>query len=251
MTKPIALVTGATSGIGEATARILAPTHRLIICGRREDRLSELASELSPTTEVLTRAFDVTDRKAVERALSPLPEEWQAIDLLINNAGNAHGLDHIQEGNVDDWDAMIDINVKGLLYVTKVVLPAMVSARHGHVINIGSIAGKEVYERGGVYCASKFAVDALTQGMRIDLNTHSIRVTSINPGLVETEFSLVRFKGDEQRAKSVYAGFQPLTAEDIADAIRYVAMAPPHVTIADMTILATAQASATKVHRQS
>lgn len=251
MTKPTALVTGATSGIGEATARILSPTHRLIICGRREDRLSKLATALSQTTDVLTLSFDVRDKAAVDSALGKLPDEWASIALLINNAGNAHGLDHIHEASVDDWDSMIDINVKGLLYVTQVVLPEMVKSNHGHVINIGSIAGKEVYERGSVYCASKFAVDALTQGMRLDLNSHGIRVTSINPGLVETEFSIVRFKGDEDRAKSVYAGFQPLTAEDIADAIRYVALAPPHVTVTDMTILATAQASATKVNRRS
>ena len=251
MTKPTALITGATSGIGEATARILAPTHRLIVCGRRKERLDTLAAELSSITEITSLTFDVRDKQAVDESFAKLSADWEQIDLLVNNAGNAHGLDHIQEGSVDDWDAMIDINVKGLLYVTKAVLPNMTKAKSGHVINIGSIAGKEVYEKGAVYCASKFAVDALTQGMRIDLNTENIRVTSINPGLVETEFSLVRFKGDEDRAKSVYAGFQPLTAEDIADAVRYVASAPAHVTVTDMTILATAQASATKVNRRS
>jgi len=252
MSKRIALITGATSGIGEATARLLA-THNfnLIICGRRKERLEALAVELSLMTDVFTLSFDVRDQKEVAKAFTTLPDKWKDIDVLLNNAGNAHGLDPIQTGSLDDWDSMIDINVKGLLYVSKEVIPVMTKRNSGHIVNIGSIAGKEVYPNGNVYCASKFAVDALTRGMRMDLNPFSIKVTSINPGMVETEFSLVRFKGDEQRATSVYQGMKPLTPEDIADIILYTVNAPAHVVLADITVLPTAQGSSTIVHRKN
>ena len=247
----IAFVTGATSGIGKATAELLA-VHgfNLVICGRRSDRLEELKQVLSKQVQVQTLVFDVRDEKAVTAAIESLPDEWKKIDVLINNAGNAHGLAPIQTGSTEDWDAMMDINVKGLLYVSKAIIPSMVSRKSGQIINIGSIAGKEVYPNGNVYCASKFAVDAITSGMRLDLNPYGIRVSGIHPGLVETEFSLVRFKGDEQRASSVYKGFQPLTAQDIANTILFVINCPPHVVISDLTILPTAQASATIVHKQ-
>jgi NADP-dependent 3-hydroxy acid dehydrogenase YdfG len=247
----IALVTGATSGIGKATAEIFAKNGlKVVICGRRQEKLEEFAEYLQQFTEVKALRFDVRNQQEVEKNIQSLPEEWKNIDILVNNAGNAHGLDPIQTGKIADWDAMIDINVKGLLYVSGSVIPSMTSRNTGHIINIGSIAGKQVYANGNVYCASKFAVDALTQGMRIDLNQHGIRVTQIAPGLVETEFSLVRFKGDEEKAKKVYQGYKPLRAEDIAEMIWYVASAPPHVQIADVVILPTAQASATVVHRK-
>jgi 3-hydroxy acid dehydrogenase / malonic semialdehyde reductase len=246
----IVLITGATSGIGEATARLLAANNfKLILCGRRKERLQKLAEELKTQTEVTTLSFEVRNQKEVAASIESLPLAWKKIDVLINNAGNAHGLDPIQTGSVDDWDAMMDINVKGLLYVTKAVLPVMVERNAGHIINIGSIAGKEVYGNGNVYCASKFAVDALTKGMRIDLNAHSIKVTAIHPGLVETEFSLVRFKGDEERSKNVYKGFNPLVGNDIADLIMFALTRPPHVVIADLVVLPTAQASATVVKK--
>lgn len=245
-----AFITGATSGIGEATSRLLAKhSYRLILCGRRKDRLERLKGELSELTEVHTLSFDVRDRKVVHEAMESLPKEWKQITVLVNNAGNAHGLASFQDGNEDDWDAMMDINVKGLLYVTKAILPIMQKHNQGHIVNIGSIAGKEVYPNGNVYCASKYAVDAINQGLRMDLNGTNIRVSAINPGLVETEFSLVRFKGDEERAEKVYAGLQALQAEDIADAIYYVITRPAHVNIADMLVLPTAQGSATLVHR--
>lgn len=248
--KRIALITGATSGIGEATARLLAANQfKLILCGRRKDRLQKLADDLKLHTEITTLSFEVRNQKEVAASIDLLPTAWKDIDVLINNAGNAHGLDPIQTGSVDDWDAMMDINVKGLLYVTKAALPVMVKRNSGHIINIGSIAGKEVYANGNVYCASKFAVDALTKGMRIDLNAHSIKVTAIHPGMVETEFSLVRFKGDEQRAASVYKGFDPLQGQDIADLILFALTRPPHVVIADLVVLPTAQASATVVKK--
>jgi NADP-dependent 3-hydroxy acid dehydrogenase YdfG len=250
MEKKIALITGATSGIGEATARLLSKNnYKLIICGRRADRLKKLSEELSANTSVTTLSFDVRDSKAVKAAIASLPAAWQTIDVLINNAGNAHGLDPIQTGSLDDWDAMMDINVKGLLYVSKEILPGMTERKRGHVINLGSIAGKEVYANGSVYCASKFAVDALTRGMRIDLNPFGIKVTSITPGLVDTEFSMVRFKGDQERAANVYKGIDPLRADDIADIMLYVLSAPAHVQLADITVFPTAQASATIVNR--
>ncbi len=245
-----ALITGATSGIGEATARLLAKNKfNLIVCGRRKDRLEKLQEELSADTRVTTLSFDVRDYEAVKRSLASLAREWKNIDVLVNNAGNAHGLDPIQRGNVADWDAMMDINVKGLLYVSREIIPGMTERKSGHIINIGSIAGKEVYPNGNVYCASKFAVDAVSQGMRIDLNPFGVKVTSIHPGLVETEFSLVRFKGDEERASSVYKNIEPLTGGDIADVILYVLSTPDHVVIADLIVFPKAQASATVVNR--
>jgi len=245
-----ALITGATSGIGRATARYFAKNHfRIIICGRREDRLVELQDEFSDLTKVHTLNFDVRKKKEVAKAIASLPPEFANIDILVNNAGNAHGLDPIQNGDVDDWDAMIDINVKGLLYVSKAVIPGMIDRKAGHIINIGSIAGKEVYPNGNVYCATKHAVDALNQGMRMDLNQYGIRVGAINPGMVATEFSEVRFKGDTERAENVYKGFDPLKAEDIADIITFVVTRPYHVNIADLTVLPTAQASANQVKR--
>ena len=248
--KKIALITGASSGIGKATAETFAKNNiNLIICGRRRERLEQIAKELAPYTEVLTLCFDVRDKQKVDEILDTLPSQWQNIDVLVNNAGNAHGLDPIQTGKISDWDAMIDINVKGLLYVSAWVIPRMTARKTGHIINIGSIAGKEVYPNGNVYCASKFAVDAITQGMRMDLNSFGIKVSQVAPGLVETEFSLVRFKGDAERAKKTYEGYQPLTAQDVADTIWYIASAPAHVQIADLVILPTAQASATIVNK--
>ena len=246
----ITLITGATSGIGEATARLLARNnYSLILCGRRQERLELLQKELSTQTTVTTLTFDVRDKVAVGAAIETLPVEWKKIEVLINNAGNAHGLSPIQSGNTDDWDAMIDINVKGLLYVSRAVLPGMAERKAGHVVNIGSIAGKEVYPNGNVYCGSKFAVDALSQGMRMDLNAEGIRVTGIHPGLVDTEFSLVRFKGDQERADNVYKGMKPLSGEDVADVILFAITRPAHVMIADLMVLPTAQASATQVKR--
>jgi len=245
--KSIALITGATSGIGRATAQLLSKNHRLIICGRRANRLESLKKELN--TEVQTLSFDVRDRTVVFDAFASLPTDWQRVDVLINNAGNAHGLDFIHEGNMDDWDAMMDINVKGLLYVSKAVIPGMVQRKKGHIVNISSIAGLEVYPKGNVYCASKHGVDALTKGMRMDLNPYSIKVTSIDPGLVETEFSEVRFKGDTDRANSVYDNYTPLSAMDVAETIEFVVNRPPHVVIGDVLILPTAQANATIVNK--
>ena len=246
----IALVTGATSGIGKATAQILAKNnYKIILCGRREDRLLELKNELSAFTEVHTLSFDVRDKKAVFDSINSLPEGFSKIDVLINNAGNAHGLDSKQNGDLDDWDAMIDINVKGLLYVSKAIIAKMIEQKSGHIINIGSIAGKEVYPNGNVYCASKHAVDALNQAMRIDLNPYGIRVGGIHPGAVETEFSEVRFKGDSEKAANVYKGFEPLRAEDIADIIHFVISRPYYVNIADLLVLPTAQASATVMNK--
>jgi 3-hydroxy acid dehydrogenase/malonic semialdehyde reductase len=244
------LITGATSGIGRATARAFAKNnYKVIICGRREDRLAELQDEFSQRTQVHTLLFDVRDKKSVFDSIASLPDEFKNIDVLINNAGNAHGSDPIQNGNLQDWDDMIDINVKGLLYVSKAVIPQMVDRRSGHIINIGSVAGKEVYPNGNVYCASKFAVDALNQGMRMDLNAYGIRVGAIHPGLVETEFSQVRFKGDAERASNVYKGFDPLKPEDIADIIHFVVSRPYHINITDLIVMPTAQASATIVKR--
>ncbi|RKS99514.1 SDR family NAD(P)-dependent oxidoreductase [Flavobacterium sp. 123] len=245
-----ALITGATSGIGKATAILLAKNgYKIIICGRREERLLQLKKELSECTEVHTLVFDVRDKKAVFETINSLPEAFSKIDILINNAGNAHGLDSIQNGDLDDWDAMIDINVKGLLYVSKAIIPKMIEQKSGHIINIGSIAGKEVYPNGNVYCASKHAVDALNNSMRMDLNPYGIRVGAIHPGMVETEFSEVRFKGDSERASTVYSGLDALQAEDIADIIHFVVSRAYHVNIADLIVYPTAQASATIVNR--
>ncbi len=248
--KKTAFITGATSGIGKATALLFASKAiRLIICGRRKELLIKLQKQLEPLTDVYALNFDVRDKNAVSNAINSLPEEFSQIDILINNAGNAHGLDPIETGSLEDWDAMLDINVKGLLYVSRAILPKMVERNSGHIINIGSTAGKEVYPKGNVYCASKHAVDAINQGMRIDLNTYGIRVGAVNPGLVETEFSNVRFKGDIERADSVYQGFQPLKPEDIADIIYFVISRPYHVNIADLVVMPTAQASSTIVKK--
>ena len=246
------LITGATSGIGLETARKLASerNYKLIICGRRQERLSKLQDELQSKVEMMTLSFDVRNQQAVNEALESLPLKFQTIDILINNAGNAHGLDFIQDGDTEDWDAMIDINVKGLLYVSQPIIKQMVKRKSGHIINIGSTAGKEVYPKGNVYCASKHAVDALNKSMRMDLNEYGIRVGAINPGLVETEFSKVRFKGDSERASSVYQGFQALKPEDIADIIHFCISRPYHVNIADLVVLPTAQASSTMVKKE-
>lgn len=241
-----AFITGATSGIGKATAYLFAQHNiKLVLCGRRTEKLEELQEKLSKFTSVHTLQFDVRNKEDVFNAVASIPKEFSNIDILINNAGNAHGLSPIQEGSIDDWDAMIDGNVKGLLYVTKAILPGMIDRNNGFIVNIGSIAGKEVYANGNVYCASKFAVNALNKAMRIDLNQHNIRVSAIHPGLVETEFSDVRFKGDTARAKTVYQGYKALQAEDIADIIHFVVTRPYHVTIEDLIVYPTAQASAT------
>ena len=248
----IALITGATSGIGLATAETLATQgFKLILCGRRAERLQALAEKLSVHTQVFTLTFDVRYRAEVEKAIQSLPTEWQEIDLLLNNAGNAHGLSPIQDGNVEDWENMIDLNFKGLLYVAKAVLPTMIARRQGQIIQIGSLAGQEAYPNGNVYCATKAAVAMLNSTMRMDLFKHNIRVSAINPGLVATEFSLVRFKGDTERAGKVYEGYTPLTAQDVAETIAFVATRPPHVNIAELLILPTDQAAAGMVNKQS
>ncbi len=245
-----ALITGATSGIGRATAVLFGKNNiNLVLCGRRQERLDALEKELEDSTKVHTLNFDVRDKDAVFKAIESLPKEFSNIDILINNAGNAHGLEPIQEGSLEDWDAMIDINVKGLLYVSKAIIPNMVAKKVGHIINIGSTAGKEVYPNGNVYCASKYAVDAINQGMRMDLNPYNIRVGAINPGMVETEFSSVRFKGDGDRAAKVYQGFKALQAADVADIIYFVVSRPYHINIADLMVMSTAQASSTIVNK--
>lgn len=245
-----AFITGATSGIGKATAKLFAKHQiRLILCGRRKERLEELQLELGKITEVTTLQFDVRDKEAVFNAINSLPENFSQIDILLNNAGNAHGLSTIQDGDIDDWDAMIDINVKGLLYVSRAILPKMTERNSGFIVNIGSIAGKQVYPNGNVYCASKHAVNALNKAMRIDLNKYNIRVSAIHPGAVETEFSEVRFKGDAEKATSVYAGYKALQAEDIADIIHFVVTRPYHVNIEDLIVYPTAQASATILNK--
>lgn len=247
----IALITGATSGIGRATAEAFADLDfNLILCGRRQDRLDEMQAYLGDKTTVTTLNFDVRNWVEVYESINTLPDEWQAIDILVNSAGNAYGMSAIQDGDPADWDLMIDGNVQGLLYVSKAVMPGMVERKRGHIVNLSSVAGKETYPNGAVYCASKAAVEALSNGMRLDLTQHGIKVTNIAPGAVETEFSLVRFKGDKERADKIYQGFTPLTAEDIADSIVFAVTAPSHVTIADMTILAGAQAGAMTIHRK-
>jgi len=248
--KQTAFITGATSGIGKATAKIFAKNNiRLILCGRRAERLKELQVELSKLTEVITLQFDVRDRYDVADQIANLPKDFQQIDILINNAGNAHGFSAIQDGNIDDWDAMLDINVKGLLYVSRAIIPQMTTRNSGFIVNIGSIAGKEVYPNGNVYCASKHAVNALNKAMRVDLNKHNIRVSGIHPGAVETEFSEVRFKGDTQKAAKVYTGYKALQAEDIADIIHFVITRPYHVNIEDLVVYPTAQASPTIMNK--
>lgn len=245
----LTLITGATSGIGFACAEKYASNnHDLIITGRREKRLQTLADELRKKygVQVLTLSFDIRNQEEVNHAVSKIPSDWQ-VEILINNAGLAAGLSPIQEGSVDDWEQMIDTNVKGLLYISKAIIPKMIANGKGHIVNIGSIAGKEVYPKGNVYCASKHAVDALTKGMRIDLLPHGIKVSQVAPGLVETEFSLVRFKWDKEIAEEVYQGFEPLKGEDIADATYYITSLPAHVNINDLLIMPTAQANATTV----
>jgi len=255
---PIILITGATSGFGESTARrFTAEGWRVIITGRRKERLEALRKELEGLhgkvegpAIIHPLHFDVRDSAAVEAALASLPQEWKHIDVLMNNAGLAAGFDTIQDGNLDDWNAMLDTNVKGLLHMSRAVIPGMIARGKGHIINIGSVAGKEVYPKGNVYCASKHAVDALTKAMRQDLLPHGIKVTQIAPGLAETEFSQVRFQGDAQKAKQVYLGMEPLRGDDIADLVWFAATRPPHVCINDLVVTPTAQASSTLVHRK-
>lgn len=249
----ITLITGATAGIGEACAHVFArERYDVIITGRRADRLEKLALQLKKeyNVNVLTLEFDVRNREEVISKLEALPDEWKKINVLVNNAGLSQGLDPIQDGSYEDWETMIDTNIKGLLYVTKVVSSWMIANRFGHIVNLGSIAGKEVYPNGNVYCASKHAVDALNKGMRLDLLPYGIKVTAVHPGAVETEFSEVRFKGDKARAKKVYDGFEPLVAKDIAETIWFVVSRPPHVNINELTIMPTAQANAVNIYRK-
>ena len=247
-----ALITGASAGIGEATARTFAAAGaRLILTGRRTARLEALAADLHERhgTACHTLTFDVRDVGVVTRMIEDLPPEWAGIDLLVNNAGLSRGLEPIQEGSIGDWDEMVDTNIKGLLYVSRATLPGMIARGRGHVVNLGSIAGHEVYPGGAVYCATKHAVSAITRGMRIDLMGTPIRVTSIDPGMVETEFSVIRFHGDEERAAKVYENVKPLSAQDVADAILFAATRPVHVNVDEVLVMATAQAGATRVHR--
>ncbi len=252
-TKPIVLITGATSGIGRATAlRLAKEGYRLILAGRRHVTLKKLTAyiESKYNTECLAIPVDVRNYSGLKSAFAEIPEEWKQIGVLVNNAGLAAGLDPVHEGSLDDWNQMIDTNIKGILHVTKLVAPGMIERKKGHIINIGSIAGKEVYPKGAVYCATKHAVEALTLGMRQDFVPYGVKVSSVCPGAVETEFSLVRFKGDADRADKVYDGFQPLEAEDIADVIQYIITRPAHVNIQDVLVMPAAQASATIIHRQ-
>ena len=247
----IIFITGATSGIGKATAETFAKQgHRLIICGRRKEVLEQLQIELSNITEVYSLVFDVRNQEEVENAIHSLPEEWKNIDVLVNNAGNAHGLESISEGNIADWDAMMDGNVKGLLYVSQPIIKIMKARNTGHIINISSVAARQTYANGVVYCASKRAVDVISEGMRLELTEFGIKVTNIQPGAVETDFSKVRFKGDEQRAATVYAGYEALKAEDIADAISYCVNVPERVSIAELCIYPKAQAEPRTIHRK-
>lgn len=242
----LALITGASSGFGKAIAEKFASRgYDIIITGRRKNKLEELSSSIKQKfpVKILVLDFDVQDKKAVDQHLANLPEEWRQIDVLVNNAGLALGKDYFEEANMDDWETMIDTNVKGLMYVTRAILPFMIARKKGHIINMGSVAAKEVYERGNGYSASKFAVDALSKAMRIDLLRHNIRVTAIHPGAAETAFSLVRFKGNEQEAQKVYEGFTPLSAEDVAETTWFCASLPPHVCINDLVITPTAQAN--------
>jgi len=244
----IIFITGASSGIGEACAKLFAAQGaRLILCARRDKRLQLLASKLPTKTFVMQ--LDVRDQKQVQQKIELLPAEWSQISILVNNAGLARGLSKLHEGDLEDWQEMIDTNIKGLLYVSRAVVPGMIERNSGHIVNIGSIAGHEVYPAGNVYCATKHAVAALTKGLRMDLTGTALRVSTVDPGMVETEFSLVRFHGDNQQAKKVYQGMQPLTAEDIADAVFYCVSRPAHVQIADIILMPTAQRSATLVSR--
>ncbi len=251
MEKEIVLITGATAGIGEATAGLLAENkYRLIITGRREERLEKLKARLGKLTEVYTLCFDIRNRREVEDAVDSLPGEWKDIDVLLNNAGLAAGMDHFHEADAGDWELMIDTNLKGLLYMTRKVAPGMIDRGKGHIVNVGSIAGREMYEKGNVYSATKHAVEALSRGMRTDMLPHGIKVSTVSPGLVETEFSLVRFKGDKERAKQPYKGMKPLSGRDVAEAILFILTRPPHVSIHDLLIMPTAQAAAMTVHRE-
>ncbi|MFV0248882.1 MAG: SDR family NAD(P)-dependent oxidoreductase [Tenacibaculum sp.] len=251
MTK-VAFITGASSGIGKATARLFAKNKiNIVICGRRLNKLNELKDELKKLAKVYVLNFDVRSQTEVQRAIASLPEEFKHIDILINNAGNAHGLQPIQQGSIEDWDAMIDGNIKGLLYVSRAIIPQMTQRNQGFIVNIGSIAAKEVYLNGNVYCATKFAVNALNKGMRIDLNKYKIRVCAIHPGLVETEFSDVRFKGNTAKAKAVYQGYKALQAKDIADIIYFVVTRPYYVNIEDLVVYPLAQASPTILNKDS
>ena len=244
-------ITGATSGIGKATAETFAKQgYKLIICGRRKEVLEQLQIELSNITEVYSLVFDVRNQQEVEKSIHSLPKEWKNIDVLVNNAGNAHGLESISEGNIADWDAMMDGNVKGLLYVSQPIIKIMKARNTGHIINISSVAARQTYANGVVYCASKRAVDVISEGMRLELTEFGIKVTNIQPGAVETDFSKVRFKGDEQRAATVYAGYEALKAEDIADAISYCVNAPERVSIAELCIYPKAQAEPRTIHRK-
>lgn len=248
----IVLITGASSGIGRSCAAKFAETGaRLILTARRKERLDALARELETQTRVLPLQLDVSDHKAVEKVLGGLPKEWQAVDVLVNNAGLSRGLDKLHEGKLQDWEEMIDTNVKGLLYVSRAIIPGMVSRAKGTIINIGSIAGHEVYPRGNVYAATKHAVNALTKGLRMDLMDTPLRVCTVDPGLVETEFSMVRFRGDAEKAKVVYQNLEPLTPDDVAETVVFCATRPPHVQIAELIVLPTAQASTTMVHRKT
>lgn len=250
--KRTVLITGATSGIGKATAELLAKqNYKIIICGRRESILEEIKEALSEFTEVFSLKFDVRNKDEVQNAFNTLPEEWKNIDVLINNAGNAHGLDPISDGNSEDWDAMMDGNVKGLLYVSQPIIKIMKSKNSGHIVNISSVAARQTYANGVVYCASKKAVDTISEGMRIELTEFGIKVTNIQPGAVETDFSNVRFKGDSERAATVYAGYEALKAEDIADAIAYCINAPERVSIAELCIYPKAQAEPRTIYRKA
>jgi len=249
----ITLITGATAGIGEACAhKFAAEGHNLIITGRRREKLEKLASTLvkSYQIKVCPLVFDVRHKNEVFKAIDSLDKDWKPIDILVNNAGLSQGLDPVQEGNPDDWDTMIDTNVKGLLYMTRAVAPLMMERGQGHIINIGSIAGKEVYPGGNVYCATKHAVEALSKSMRLDMFRHGIKVSQVSPGAVETEFSMVRFKGDRERAKKVYEGYKPLTAEDIAEVTLFIASAPAHINIQDVLVMPMAQANASTFHKK-
>lgn len=250
--KRIVFISGATSGIGAACAEKFAQAgFRLILAGRRHDRLESMVANFKDKygDNFMSLPFDIRSLEQVNNAICSLPEDWKHIDILVNNAGLAKGLGSLQDGNIDHWEQMIDTNIKGLLYLTKAIAPDMIARKSGHVINIGSIAGREVYANGNVYCATKFAVDALSKGMRIDFVQHGVKVSQIAPGAVETEFSIVRFDGDAEKAKNVYNGFQPLSPADVADAVFYVASLPPHVNVNDLLLMPTAQAAAGVIHK--